>query len=393
MQIAKAFEENHFKNVRTPSHLSDLLIELFVWGRVPAVLVQQITAAALQDIDEAGGPRVRSWEILAGLGSHGIHRNNTNRDLLRKLPQPVFTLSWHGIPQRAAPTKGSVGRTAILRLPLLLPRDVWWGICKSGTFKHFLCPNDGDLVAFWDSVGMHPAVRFHPVKDIANYKRRAVPLSLHGDAAAITQGLGSSSKSCMFLSFKSLVARKTFQHFLLAAIWSHCAVKSETFNSSKSLLRIIADDFEQMFTDAGKDREGHFPVVLFTTGDLEYFNEWHQQPRWNSKFPCAFCGIPLGALGNWNYVQTLEPDRWQTPRPSKCPLFRTLMSHRGLCPDWMHTKHLGVDLRFLGSVCWLLQTMIPNVPKLEDRLQILLSELKEFWSERKMAIGIWNLTP
>lgn len=394
-QKAKAFEEQHFKSVRSPTHLSDLLIQLFVWGQVPAVLVQQIAAAAIEDVEEAKGPTIRSWAILAGLGSKGLHTNNVNRDLLRKLDKPSFMLSWHGIPQRAAATKGSVGRTAILRLPLLLPRDVWCSIWKSGTFKQFICHTVSDLEIFWQSTDTHPAVQHHPMKQIENWRRRAVPLSLHGDAAAITLGLGSSSKSCLFLSFKSMVARKTFQHFLLAAIWSHCTVKTETgaFNTSKSLFRIISDDFLQMLSDEGKYSDGYFPVVLFTTGDLEYFADWHGLPRWNSKRPCAFCAISNREIGNWKFVTALEPDPWQTPRTSKCPLFRSLVSPQGVCPDYMHTKHLGTDLRFLGSVCWLLlMTLMPDVLLLEDRLQTLLAELKEYWSMNQMPMGINALT-
>ena len=51
-----------------------------------------------------------------------------------------------------------------------------------------------------------------------SYRDRAVPLCLHSDGASVTQGLGSNAKSCLFLSFKSMVGGGVHKHFLMAAI-------------------------------------------------------------------------------------------------------------------------------------------------------------------------------
>ena len=50
------------------SELVDLLVKKHLWGELPAVLVQQICAAALQD-----GLAHREVETMARLGTEGLH--------------------------------------------------------------------------------------------------------------------------------------------------------------------------------------------------------------------------------------------------------------------------------------------------------------------------------
>ena len=93
------------------------------------------------------------------------------------------------------------------------------------------------LESFWKDISDHPAVRNHPVRNIENFERRAVPLLLHGDGAAVTQQIGSGSKSCLFLSWKSMVGNSKDTkdaHILIGAIWPHLCVSTSHFDTSKS---------------------------------------------------------------------------------------------------------------------------------------------------------------
>jgi len=84
-------------------------------------------------------------------------------------------------------------------------------------------------------------------------------------------------------------------------------------------------------------------------------------------------------LGDFREVSKLAADPWTTPRPSQAfPLFRTLMSPTAMAPDYMHSKHLGIDTRFLGSVCWLIifKLMDQRLP-LDERLANLLLQMQE----------------
>jgi hypothetical protein len=261
-----------------------------------------------------------------------------------------------------------------MRVPVLLPSSTWLSIWKTNNFQTCLSESDEHLIRFWKEVSSHPAIVNHPVKKIKNFNRRAVPLVLHGDGAAVTQQIGSSTKSCLFVSFRSLVAARE-QHFLIAAIWTLACSKGTNFNTSRSLWRLVATDFDNMLWGGNEETGGYFPVVVFTTGDLEYYNEWHACPRWNANSPCSLCSVAKASLREFSAVADIPADTWQVPHEHPCPLFHRLLSPAAICPDYMHSKHLGVDLWLLGSVAWLLlfQVLTGDMP---SRLEQLLHQLK-----------------
>ena len=225
-----------------------------------------------------------------------------------------------------------------------------------------------------------------------HFERRAVPLILHGDGAAVTQQIGAGTKSCLFLSFRSLVG-EVGQHFLMASCWTHIAVKGSTMHTSKSIFSILAKSFLEMQHEAGARSGGFFGLPVFTSGDLEYFNEFHQLPRWNANHPCSLCSVHKSKLMDWNSAQEVRPDEWRLPRSHTCPLFRMLMSPQAVSPDWMHSKLLGIDQRFLSSVCWLLIFEVGDLhASLDARLFQLLHEMKTYWHMQSIDYGFNNLT-
>ena len=119
--------------------------------------------------------------------------------------------------------------------------------------------------------------------------------------------------------------------------------------------------------------------LLFTTGDLEYYNNFLGQARWNANFPCPHCNVHLSNVENFRSVTDVSVDRWDSlPRQGQsCPLFHSLLTPLAICPDWMHTKHLGTDQGLLGSVAWVLLFEVDTEGPLELRLLNLLEELKE----------------
>ena len=271
-----------------------------------------------------------------------------------------------------------------MRVPVLLPEDLWKSLWTSGKFENFVVKSTQVLERFWDEVGNHPALLHHPVKAMQGYKRRAVPLCIHGDGASVTQSIGSASKSCLFVSFRSLTAL-TPKHFVMCAVWSHVAAKAPSMNTSKSVFSILSNSFLRMQQAAGQDTGGFFGVPVFLEGDLEYYNEWLRLPRWNSANPCSLCSLHKKDIKNWNSVGDVLPDPWLVPRNTPCPLFRKLISPAGVCVDWMHSKHLGIDQRFLGSVTWLFIFVLSNqATTLDSRLFQLVHELKDTWKHQGM---------
>lgn len=89
---AASYEKERFANENIKSSLAALLLDKWCWGEIPAALVQAICKAASDDIERAGFGKLKEWQILAQLGSGGLHKNNIHRDLLKKLPKPVVSV-------------------------------------------------------------------------------------------------------------------------------------------------------------------------------------------------------------------------------------------------------------------------------------------------------------
>lgn len=297
---------------------------------------------------------------------------------MRKLPTCIFPVSQHPMPIRLSQHKTLKMSTARLHVPLILPEVLWKGLFSSENIRQFVVASDNALETFWKDVGdTHPALVHHPVKRYAGYRRKAVPLVLHGDGAAITQQIGSNSKSCLFLSFRALTAENTQKHFLMSALWTSAIAKGKACNTVSTLFRIVSENFQKLLDLQGQGTSGYFPVVVFTTGDLEYFSDFHAVPRWNSNYPCALCGVRKEVMGDYKQIPHLQADPWRLPRGQtlQCPLFKEVMSTQGICPDLMHSKHLGTDLRLLGSVVWILIFELMTETTLEDRMASLLHSL------------------
>ena len=372
-QIAAAFEAAHFSKRHVRSELADLLLSLYSWGHIPAVLVQRIAGAALRDCERAHNScEINDWKILERLGDHGRHQNNVNRDLQSKLPPALFAPTSHLLPVRVSLRQHDT-RQKRLQIPLLLPHQSW----PTLVHKSWWAPQQTDIEAWWRSCGSHPALAQHPVKSIRSFQTRAVPCVLHGDAAAITQNLGSNSKASLFLSYKCLA--KKGSHVLIAALWNHLFTDNCESHTQRALWTAIVESFERLFEE-GCSSDTLFPVLVFSTGDLEYFSAFHGFPRWNSRHPCGLCGIQLSSLSRIREVRPLDADAWPPDRrDGGCVLFR-LVSTKGVMVDWMHSKHLGTDQRYLGSTIWLLVfDLLVHMGPLEQRLAYVLQNLKVPW--------------
>ena len=177
-----------------------------------------------------------------------------------------------------------------------------------------------------------------------------------------------------------MVGGGAHKHFLMAAIWTFCMAKTRAMDTSKAVWNILCESFAEMMRRQGSSTGGFFGGVVFTTGDLEYYNSFHQLPHWTANRPCSLCEIQKEHLGNYKNIQPTRADEWRLPRSHPCPLFRELLSPCSVCPDIMHSKHLGTDLRFLGSVTWLLIFQKANLQlRIPDRIFQLVKELKEAW--------------
>lgn len=164
----------------------------------------------------------------------------------------------------------------------------------------------------------------------------------------------------------------------MASCWTHICAKSNAMHSSKSIWAHLCDSFIKMQESDGAHTGGFIGVPVFTTGDLEYFADHHQLPRWNARNPCSLCTVSQNRVVAWEDIRGCQDDTWVLPRQHQCPLFRRLLSPKAICPDYMHSKHLGTDQRFLGSVAWLfLFHLADRSQSLDDRLFSLVHAMKD----------------
>ena len=392
-QKAATFEQELFENRRIKSELADVLISLWSWGKISAAHVQEVAQAALKDAQmHTADFNIYDWEVLSKLGSGGHKKQNIARDLGKKLPPALCQISDHRIPVKVAVSKG-ISRVAQVSIPFILPGEIWksaWA--HRHVWRQHICNCEDSIVEFWSQCGNHPALQRHPCKSIPRYDRRAIPVVLHGDGASVTQQLGSAAKSCLFVSWRSLLVPE--HHFLTTALWTTMKADSMVGSTVKSLYRFVASSFQMLLQDEGKDTNGYFPVVVFSTGDIEFFNQWHLCPQWNSTKPCPLCPVHQHRLADFREVCKLTADTWPDQRPSQtfC-LFETLMSPRSIMPDYMHCKHLGLDSRFLGSVCWLLVfKLMDQRLSLDERLARLLFQIQDSCLTKFYLYIFWSMS-
>ena len=315
---AKAFEDEFFQR-RATSALADLLISSWVWGHTSATMVQKVAQAAKQDVESSGiSQKIWSWEILSQLGTAGANPQNIRRDLERKLPAPLCQCTSFMVPLRLALTGGRA-QVGNVQLPILLPETSFNNLWKNkDAWKEMILPRPEELEMFWSAVCEHPCVINHPMKNLNSWSKRCIPLALHGDGASVTQQIGSGSKSCLFISYRSLMAssgKSKNKHILIAAAWTHHAAKDVNgFNTNAKIWSIIANSFKRILQSEGQSTGGFIAVPCFSTGDLEYFSSWHRCPHWTSAKPCSLCSISSSNLADYRNIPLPPEDPWNLPR-------------------------------------------------------------------------------
>ena len=217
------------------SELATFLVDQAAWSLMSPQLVQQIAAKAHLDtqvlLDKHNlTDRFVGIKELSEIGTSGTYPNTCKRDLYNLL------------------TGVALGKPTDVQLPLTnasgalaRPYDqqiyfphVWF----SEMFEHYpeafslkVAPSREKLCEFWDAVQDHPQMEDHPLKDRVGYRRRAVPVALHGDGVPVV-GVGKSwSKTCNIYSWCSMLAKGNTLSYNFN-IWSVFSdVLSHAFNN------------------------------------------------------------------------------------------------------------------------------------------------------------------
>lgn len=135
---------------------------------------------------------------------------------------------------------------------------------------------------------------------------------------------------------------------------------------------------------------GFFAVLMCVKGDLDYYGKVLKLPWYSSLSPCAFCPCntttmpwnDFGASAAWR-SNVWNNVTWAAARPARHQLFLGEFSCGilSVCADLLHTKHLGTDAWFYGSVLHMLCYMVlPDSP--EANLNEVWTFLHRYFQER-----------
>ena len=230
------------------------------------------------------------------------------RDLLRILKSPELICAEIRVPLK-------IGNACMrCSMPALNPVDVFCRVLELQ--PQLICRSQDVLESFWEAVSEHPGVRRHPVKQVPGYRSRAVPLVLHGDGVPID----SQDRSCAFVSWRSLVATRAsarLAHQLFCAVWTSRINVGNGASTVACVWNQLVRAFEKPLQTAA-DNQDLFPILLFLTGDLEWFANSHDLPRWNANEPCGHCRGEKADLFKFKNVASPADDPWLLPRDSTC---------------------------------------------------------------------------
>ncbi|CAE7222140.1 unnamed protein product [Symbiodinium sp. CCMP2592] len=168
------------------SLLAEHLLEKWSWGEMSAQDIQVIADLAVQDSEEKRD--LTKLKKLGKAGSHGRYANKVYRAVYKtaaqgiRIPSPFLVK----IPFKSP--------WDMLLQAVMLPHILFSSIFSSykATWEKSICPNVEALERFWNVIVENKNPNITPAMTRkANWKRRLVPLALHGDGVPIT-GLGKS---------------------------------------------------------------------------------------------------------------------------------------------------------------------------------------------------------
>ena len=169
------------------STLVSLLLNLFAWGDMSAQLVQRVAQAAYEDAVAMKEMKTDLSDLkkCGKIGCAGFYQNKCYSDLMQTLPLEIH-----------------IPKPTLTRLPFkcgnllqgfLLPHELFSCIYHfyPATWRRSVVPSDDRLEEFWQTNTHHPAMAEMKISQKLGYRRRCVPISMHGDDVPIT-GVGKT---------------------------------------------------------------------------------------------------------------------------------------------------------------------------------------------------------
>ena len=136
---------------------------------------------------------------LAAIGSNGRYSQHCHKDLITLLSSETSLKPG----KVETPVRMLTGKPATMaNVPVFDPHATMATLYEHhrSVFNERILPDVSELERFWTSMSDHPQLVNHPVKERRDWKRRAIPVCIHGDGVPLT-GLGKSWSKFMDVCF------------------------------------------------------------------------------------------------------------------------------------------------------------------------------------------------
>ena len=391
------------------SKLLALLLLKWSFGFISATQVQEYCFAAVQD-----GLKHPDVVKVSGIGNSGKCQQNCHRDLQALLSTSTLhsAKKYFNLPWKVSECMTTVVNQAII-LPHLLFNLMYK--CHPESFRKRLFGDKvGNISKFWNDMRSHPAYDGHPIK-----KRRdrdmIIPLAMHGDGVPV-KGIGKSwGQKVEIYSWSSVLAEGStiFTHFLIFLQFCSFAT-GDTYDEiftiiAWSLACLWTGEFPTMdwrgvpyvrgqpeYLMRGEKLAGGFCACLWVMrGDLEYLCQRLGLRGFRTLQPCFYCladccddsvhGKPWSHFSpKANSLQSIWTNaEWKDHyRDGMNVLFN--LPGVGILTvfvDFMHTKHIGTDAYFYGSVlAYMVFHMMDDTP--ERNMDVLWAKIKSLFEKK-----------
>ena len=402
------------------SSLVEHLLSQWSWGHMSPQQVQCFADKFETDLKLALEGKLDTSEIkiLAGLGSRGEHPNNCNRDLMQHINPPALekAIGRFDVPMK---TRAHSLGTTMRSQAIVLPHAAFATLYHDHrlAFNARVLGGSGQLQAFWRAMEGSPNITGHPIQQRAGHMDVAIPLALHGDGVPVTGEGKAWSKSVDSFAWSSLVGSGATldTHMLIYAVFTGLMSKRPGSVTMDKAWRIIWWSLYWLWVGKWPDRDhddkpypagsedarraltdlagGFYGVVWTLRGDLDYYAKSLGLNMWNTSHPCVLCpaNVTPGDSMAWSCFRpeaqwidaTWGNEAWRQDRPEHHQVFDLPgVGITSVAADWLHTKHLGVDQYFFGSMLHLLVfSILPGSP--DDNMQAVWGAMQQFLKDTK----------
>ena len=250
----------------------------------------------------------------------------------------------------------------------------WWATMYHSyraAFDRYILPREDELETFWSRNVDGPFCEGLDHVPAEDERHLVVPLAVHADGVQVT-GLGKTwAKGLDAWSIASVLHENEASGLvnLLMALLPYDLAGENT----PRVLKVLKWSLEALATGRWPTRDadnrpwqpgspnakkagtwlaaGYRGLATCVKGDLDFILKGLQGPNYNSRQPCALCNCNDSTIP---WTDQRSTATWRANLriyQSDSALFSENGLHFGrMCPDFMHSKHLGTDCYLLGSV-------------------------------------------